>query len=411
MKQFRNRNELQTKPLPSADYRKFGITDIPIAVKNLDDLKKSKFNIVIAQCLKECEFSQNQFVKQILKKKQRYVMGVSTYRSLWYNPYTDKQLLKPATIKFNNVYKPYNGQNLDNKILLVSRTGGIGDLLFIQPNLIYLKQKHPTCKIIISCGPQYHSMVNTWECIDEVLLLPFDVKYLLKAHYHAFFEGVIERCEEATTTNAYNLFSRWLGLNLPDDFLIPNLKNLNADKLNFCKEYLNDRGIDEFILVQMKASSPIRTPSPKVWTNILTRLTEEGYPVIITDTPNQSEYIDDFIKKIDTDRIFNFSKHSKTLDYSIALTSLASCTVSPDSSLIHIAAGLDIPSFGLYGPFPGEIRLTTYPKAKWINAEKKCAPCFKHGHKACMNSDTNGYSTCYNNLDIENCIRDIMSLI
>ena len=52
--------------------------------------------------------------------------------------------------------------------------------------------------------------------------------------------------------------------------------------------------------------------------------------------------------------------------------------VSTDSASLHIAASLDIPLFGIYGPFLGELRLTTYKNADWINAQKKCAPCFLH---------------------------------
>jgi len=58
---------------------------------------------------------------------------------------------------------------------LVFRTGGIGDLLFIQPNLIYLKEKYPTCTINFACGPQYQSMVETWDCVDNVVDLPFSL--------------------------------------------------------------------------------------------------------------------------------------------------------------------------------------------------------------------------------------------
>ena len=40
--------------------------------------------------------------------------------------------------------------------------------------------------------------------------------------------------------------------------------------------------------------------------------------------------------------------------------------------------------FGIYGPFIGEIRLSTYSKAEWINCEtpNKCGPCYIHGGKS-----------------------------
>jgi ADP-heptose:LPS heptosyltransferase len=59
---------------------------------------------------------------------------------------------------------------------------------------------------------------------------------------------------------------------------------------------------------------------------------------------------------------------------------------------------MDIPCFGIYGPFPGEIRLKTYPKATWINAKRHCAPCFLHSPHPCPQAGSDGYSPCYNEL-------------
>ena len=109
---------------------------------------------------------------------------------------------------------------------------------------------------------------------------------------------------------------------------------------------------------------------------------------------------------------FNFCKHSKSIDYSIALTSLSQGVVATDSALGHIAASMDIPCFGIYGPFPGEIRLKTYPKAAWVDAKRHCSPCFIHGHRPCPHASTEGYSPCYDELiDTEEKLNTIVSMI
>ena len=63
----------------------------------------------------------------------------------------------------------------------------------------------------------------------------------------------------------------------------------------------------------------------------------------------------------------------------------------------HIAASLDVKSFGVYGPFPGFIRLKTYPQAAWVDASRYCGPCFIHGHTPCKYAQ-DGYSPCYDEL-------------
>lgn len=413
MKQFNfEQQQKHTKPISNLDKKKLGISSEFInPINSLDELRKTKFNIVICECVNKAPFTQNKFKKQILKKKQKYVMSSGIYQQLWYDIHRQKKILKPVGSKFNNLYRPYIGQNLDNKTLLVSRTGGIGDLLFIQPNLIYLKEKYPTCTIKFACGPQYQDMVKYWDCVDKLLDLPHTFNHFLQADYHAYFEGVIERCDEAHTQNVYNLFSRWLGLDLPDEKLVPK-QEPSPLKLAICDRFLRDHNIEKerMLLFQMRASSPIRTPRPGIWKELMLKLVDKGYQIVITDNPLFSPNVELFRSLVKSDQVYNFSTFSETLDYTIAMAALSKCCVSTDSSLIHIAASLNVPAFGLYGPFPAQIRLTTYNKVDWINAEKECAPCFKHGPNPCKHS-TNGHSNCYDNIDLDECVTKIEGLI
>lgn len=372
-------------------------------VKHVEEIKKlreSPPNIIIAECVKSVKFVQNWFKEQELKKKTKYVMGLGVFQQLQYANQTKRRLLKATNIKFKNVYRPYIGQDAEDKTILVFRTGGIGDLLFIQPNLRYLKEIYPTCKIQFACGPQYQPMVENWDCIDEVCDLPFTMSRLQKAHYHMLFEGVIERCKQAQIDNAYNLFSNWLGLNLPDKLLIPK-QTPKDDLVEKCETIIKEWGLEKgsYIVMQLRASSPIRTPRHEFWVKIIDELNERGYPVLLTDNPRQADNVDDFIKMLNNKEMtFNFCEHSESIDYTIALTSLSRATFSTDSALAHIAASLDIPCFGVYGPFPGHIRLKTYPKASWVDAERHCSPCFIHGHKPCPHASADGYSPCYDEL-------------
>jgi len=394
-------NDKKYKPLSSTTMRNLGIKkeDIKI-VADLEELKEYPPNIIIATATKNLSFVQNYFKTQELKKRTNYVMGLGVFQQLHANPKFEVKYLKASPIKFKNLYKRYNGEDLSGKTLLVFRTGGIGDLLFIQPNLIFLKKKFPDCKIHFACGPQYQSMVETWNCIDKVLDLPFTLQSLKEADYHALFEGVIERCTLAQTNNAYNLFSRWLGLDLPNNLLVPHQK-AKQERVDFCLEKLQNWNLKpkKFILTQLRASSPIRTPRPDFWARIINSLIKKGHNILITDNPRQADNVDNFIDHyIDNkEKVFNFCRESISLDYSIAVTSLASCVVATDSAMNHIASSLGVKSFGIYGPFPGSIRMKTYPNATWIDATRYCGPCFIHGQKPCPHN-VGGYSPCYDDL-------------
>ena len=150
----------------------------------------------------------------------------------------------------------------------------------------------------------------------------------------------------------------------------------------------------------MRASSPIRSPGVDYWAELINLLTERGHNIMLTDNPRQQEQVDTFIKKLERqDKVFNFCRESKSLDYTIALTKLSMGTIATDSALNHIAASMDIPCFGLYGPFPGRIRFKTYPKADYIDGKLPCSPCYLHGHRPCPKAGQDGFSPCYETID------------
>lgn len=405
--------------LKKSNYRAFGLpTDNVKIVNSLNDLRNQPPNIVITEALKNVDYIQNNFKKQSFKKKQKYIMNLGMFESLQYDPNRfyrkngkNLKLLKPASVQFHKMYRPYKGQELHNKTLLIWRTGGIGDLLFIKPNLDYLKEIYPTCTIKFACGPQYQSMVGEWDCVDMLLDLPFTFNHLVNADYHCIFEGVIERTIEAHTTNAYILFSRWMGLDLPKEKLRPK-QTPDKEKVKYCKNVLHKWFLDEknFVLIQVRASSPVRTPNPSFWFQLIDKLTESGEKIILIDMPDQENNLINIKEKCkNSDDIFVFAKESLDVSYMIALASLAKVTISTDSSLIHIAESVGTKNFGIYGPFPGRIRLETYQNSDWMDVKYPCAPCFIHNHKPCKNSIL-GYSPCFSTIDIDNCIEKIKGL-
>ena len=394
-------SEKQLRPVSPALLKKFGLTMENVkAVKNLEALRENPPNIVVAESKRKFKFIQNFFKEQELQKRGKYVMGLGVFQQLQYMGNTKQKLLVPSTVKFRNIYRPYQGQPLkDGESVLVFRTGGIGDLLFIQPNLLYLKEKYPNCIVRFACGPQYQAMVETWDCIDELLDLPFTLNKLTSSTYHILFEGVIERCIQAHFDNAYNLFSQWIGLDLPDELLVPK-QDAKPELVEECKSLLSNWNVKEkeFVLMQLRASSTIRTPRHEFWIKILNELNRRGYKVVLTDNPRQADEVDKFVAMCaDNNMVFNFCRHSTTIGHSVALTKLAKATLATDSAMNHIAASLDVPCFGIYGPFPGHIRLKTYPKASWVDASRHCGPCFIHGHTPCQYA-VDGYSPCYDEL-------------
>jgi ADP-heptose:LPS heptosyltransferase len=407
------RDSRKRKAISRADLVSLGLKEeASLIVNNIEDLKKYPSNIIIAESQKTFDYRQNVGDRQTMLKKEKYVMSIGFFYQIHYDVSAKIKLLKPSDIKFSKVYRPYNGQSLENKKLLVWRQGGIGDLLFISPNLRYLKELYPTCQIVFGCGPQYQTMVKEWDFVDKIVDMPFTFSTLSGCDYHSMFEGVIERTKQAESENAYGLFTKWMNLNLPKEKLYPQQKP-NDLAVECCKKILSDWNIKEkeFIIIQPRASSPIRTPRPLVWKTIIDRLTQKDQIVVITDSRHNSNGIEEFRKTLNNpEKVFNFASHSDELSKSIAMTSLSKLAIGIDSSLLHIAESLDVRGVGIFGPFPGKIRLETYRFSDWIDCKSFCSPCFIHSSGLCRNSKA-GYVCCYDNINYDQLMEKVFKYV
>jgi ADP-heptose:LPS heptosyltransferase len=377
----------------------------------LDDLRNSTPGMAIGTAVKDFWFSIDRKKKQLFKKDSSRILSLFLFQKLSVDP-EGNQCLRPADIQFKTEYNKYNGEDLSGKTLLVWRTGGIGDLLFIQPNLRYLKKKYPTCKIWFGCSPAYYSLINNWKCLDKIVTLPTKYELFKQADYHITFEGVIERCKEAQHVNAYRLFANWMGLDIPDEELIPIQylkKKNNLAVLTKLKEF--GLGPYQYITMQVRTSSPVRTPSLECWKRIMIPLLEDGHNIVICDSPHMSRQIDMLIKTIVPselrEKVFNFCEFSPTIDYCASLINYSRMVISPDSSYTHISAALKVPVLGVYGAFPGSVRMSLYKNAEWIEPEQNDATCqfggrwcCLHGHKPCPVND-HGMSPCFNEIDFD----------
>lgn len=285
--------------------------------------------------------------------------------------------------KFYNIYRPYEGQDLNNKTLLIGRAGGIGDIIYLQPVLMKLKEKYPTCKIHLTHKDRFKQLSEKWECVDKYVPYPPTFKDYVHAHYHVLLYGVVERIEEALDTNLYQLMAKFSGLG---DMLLEELQPKlipNSDIIDECKTILNDMGIDKFILSQPLSSSENRTPPFGFWKSIYEYVYKiSNLPIVLIDNPLRSDYMDKFAEAAG-EHVINFSRHSKNIGYSIAMSSLSELNICPNTAMIPISHGLDHKVLSIHGAFPGYIRWNGSPKHQWIDSTVGCAPCYGNSEDGC----------------------------
>lgn len=340
-------------------------------------------NMVLAKVIEDGEFIiKNK--KLSIKKGSTLVMPFTFYLNSHRDSKRHKNL-KPYKVKFGDVFRRYQGQDLTNKTLLVWRTGGFGDLMFTQPVLRYLKEKYPSCKITFATAPNFLPLLSDWPegIVDNHLTIPFSYEFLTHSDYHLTFEGLIERANEAKNINAYDLYSIGAGvynemLKIPDryeTFLTTDSQTENEIKNKLPEDYL---------VIQMRASSPLRLLDPYKWFDIINKITSKlKRKVVLLDSPDFKKYYNNFIQTygLDPTMVINMSDLCKTINYANVIIKNSSGVIGIDSAYLHIGNAYKKPVFGIYGPFPGDLRMRYYKKGDWIEPTPKvCSkqPCCYH---------------------------------
>ena len=295
--------------------------------------------------------------------------------------------------EFSDVYSLYSGESIDGKSIMVWRTGGIGDILFIRPILAHLKKKYPTANIMFGTRSAYHDLVKLWtDAIDELSGMPLDMASTVdRADYHLSFEGLIEECKDAETLDVHDLFAKHAGLD-PDDIewsvpiTLPPAGRPRTDK---------------YVVIQYRASAAARTPYIGSFVAAINACTDAGYHAVISDRPEAARDIDDIISCCKAPHMVeNFAYETSGLVDALRLITHAALVIAPDSSQVHMAAMQGVPSIGLYGPFPGAVRCSRYPLAQWIEptpsdvCEHGGRACFRHQYMECP-----GKYKCWGHLD------------
>ncbi len=355
-------------------------------VRNVRELWNAPPNLVSAQTRTNCNLYIDGSPMK-LKKGQNLIMPLSFYDTSKRIKKDRMVVLQPSKKTFASQFKRYSGQNLDNKTLLIIRTGGIGDILFALPICSYFKTTYPTCKIIFASANKYQSIFNCFppNIVDSSIMIPFDAELLNKTDYHLSFEGAIERNAESRRKHAFDIFAEMAGLKI--DFEKFKTRLLTLPELDEEIKYFIPQN---YVIIQMKASSRIRMMSSFKWADLIRRfgVVNKDINFVLLDSTN-SHTINEEIVKLIVDgyeflrpRIFNLCKHSLSIAHAISIINSSRGVIGIDSSMNHIAGALNKPMLGLFAPFNAKLRLKYYDNSDWVQSKKSVCPkfpCFFHG--------------------------------
>lgn len=283
----------------------------------------------------------------------------------------------------SELWRPYRGEPLDGKRLFVWRSGGLGDLLFISPLLAELKRRHPTCEIVFGSLPKNLPVLLNNPHVDDLVAPPVPRSYLERFDYHLEFEGTIETSKDAAL-HAVDLFANHAGVSIADDanklpvYVVGQQERLRAHRaIKAAKLKPNKRPL---IVAQAAASVILRSYPPQHMGEVFRALTGANCDVAVVGGASQ------FDPAWIMPGVVNFCGRFANVREAVALLSKAAAFIGPDSSFVHFAAALGIPTVALYGPFPGAVRTAFYPKCVTLEADAAICPhfpCMAHSPAPC----------------------------
>lgn len=272
------------------------------------------------------------------------------------------------------------------KKILISRSGGMGDILFISVYLKSIKEINPDCEISFWTMPQNHGILALFPEIDYILIKELTYNEVLQYDYIVHFAGFIETNPKAEIINAYDIGK---------DFFDGIEKSPLESRVKWTVPKYNSN-IKIHIGLAFSASSQIRSIAPFLFFDFLRQLDPKKFRITC------------FVMQAQLKDFQDFKSHIKTYNPQLELYSL----VTPDiaelirTSLIkdpiHVGIGADsglinlwgfhkVPVIGLFGPFDSKLRLLYYDLAIGLDPITTCpfgknenGNCFAHNIGACQ---------------------------
>lgn len=371
----------------------------------------------VGRCIRTGKIHQNYYPEPVeLVKGRSYVIAGAPLMNLIHQGYM--KLEENPSKQWEAIHTPYNGEDLNGKKILVQRTGGIGDWLFISASLRYIREKYSGVHVRGVMGKQYQPMFRYSPYIDKLVDLPYPIEYAKGTDYQVLFENKIENNPEAEWKNAYDLMasSFFIEKELPNSYKIPQVftgpENDKVVKDCLKCEYVGD---EPKIVLQLWASSPVRTMDINFWRRYIDFLMKRDKDVKIFLVANPAhkweaeKFKDSLLDPVHKRRVVNYCHYATEVLDSAALVKISHHTVAPDSAINHIAAAVDKPCIGIFGGFLGHVRLKYYPKAMWIQPDVTkypCYPCWQHIYDSCQTAHNEGIQAkgcapCINSIDPE----------
>lgn len=245
------------------------------------------------------------------------------------------------------------------KTFLITRPGGIGDLIQLTPLIRELHSRG--IAVSVSTHVRYHEALLNQPC--TLLPYPLEESVVRSFDAHGWMENSVE--DANGRQHIVDTFADRAGITVMDK----QASYIVTDEERDWARQRFPRTHKPRVAVQSRASSDCRNYPDELFHVVCSMLIGGGCEVVLVGAPGSMKAHPAYI-----------CLPAQGLSFRQSAAVVADCDVciGPDSSLVHLSGALGVPCVALFGPFAWESRTKYAPKTWAISGKAPCAPCFHH---------------------------------
>jgi ADP-heptose:LPS heptosyltransferase len=290
--------------------------------------------------------------------------------------YTSGQASNPPKVRISRLQELLRTQK--PKICIV-RGEGIGDVITTTPTVHAIKRQFKSVHLTYATNTKYldGALVNVLKynpdidhIIERQMIKDSDYDLVISLHCPCISHEVAR----AKPISRIDLFANYLGLVLLDPVPRYYLQQEEIDAARMITDkFRSDFIQNRVVLVQPSASASRRSMPHSVLKDACIGLGRRNIKTVILthSTDNATNTLWDNIPG-------SFILKDKNIREIAAIANSCNLVLCPDSSILHLAGALRLPTVGLFGPTPPDARINHYQNATaiWHGEGIPACPCY-----------------------------------
>ena len=270
------------------------------------------------------------------------------------------------------------------KNILFINFGGLGDEILFLPAIISVKKQFPDCKITLALEKRSKGITELTDIIDETIFADIKGKQKYWEMLKLLFKIWSKNFDTVIASGSNKFISLFLfGTFIPcrigyntgkvSEFLLTDTVNLNKNQyaskmyhdliksLTDINTELPELSIDKkpieqnTVLIHPGVSlmsikkNMIKTVSPKIWAEVIIKLSDKGKKVLLAGGPDDKEVMEEIQKIVPENKYTNLYGKTKNLKELAETISQAEIFLCSDSAPLHIAVALGTKTYAIFG--------------------------------------------------------------